>query len=171
MLGPAHILGDDEEVGGKALVADDLVLELEALADVHAVDRFAVPIVTVTLGEALLALAPELALVRLARVEQRVVWQDDAVPVELDVALLSDLEGVVARLGAVREQCAHLVLGLHVELRALHADAVGVVDLGAGADAHDDVLDGGVVAREVVEIVGGDDLDAHLLGDLDEGLG
>ena len=171
MLGPADVLGDDEEVRGEALVADDLVLELETLADVDAADLTPVPIIAVALGEAFLALATELALMGLARVEQRIVRQDDAVPVELDVALLGDLDGVVAGLGAIREQSPHLLLGLHVELRTLHADAVRVVDLGVRADTHDDVLDRRVLAREVVEIVGCDDLDAHLLGDLDEGTG
>ena len=168
MLSPAHVLRNNQEVRGKALFADDLVFELEALADVDAADLLAVPILAVAQRQALLALATELALMRLAGIEQRVVGQDDAVPVQLDVALLGQLNGVVACLGAVREHRAHLVLGLHIELRALHAHAIGVVHLGVHADAHHDVLHRRVVAGEVVEVVCSDDLDAYLLGDLDQ---
>ena len=120
------------------------------------------------LAQALLALAAELALVRLAGIEQREARQDDGIPVQLHVALVGDLECVVAGLGAIREHRPHLLLGLHIKLRAGHAHTVGVVDLGVHADAHDDVLHGRVLAAQVVEVVGGDDLDAHLLGDIDE---
>ena len=168
VLGPLHVLGNDQKVGGKALVADDLVFVLKALFDVDATDLARGPVVTVVLAQALLALAAELALVRLAGIEQREARQDDGVPVQLNVALVGDLERVVAGLGAIREHRPHLLLGLHVKLRAGHAHAVRVVDLGVHANAHDDVLHGRVLAAQVVEVVGGDDLDAHLLGDVDE---
>ena len=167
-LGPFDVLGNDEEVRGKTLVADDLVFVLKALLDGHAVDGARLPVVAVILAQALLALAAELALMRLARIEQREARQDDGIPVELDIALLGDLERIVDGLLAIREECAHLFLGLHVELGARHADAVGVVDLGARTDAHHHVLDGSILAREVMEVVGGDDLHADLLGNLDE---
>ena len=105
---------------------------------------------------------------RLAGIEQREARQDDGVPVQLHIALVGNLERVVAGLGAIREYRPHLLLGLHVKLRAGHAHAVGVVDLGVHANAHDDVLHGRVLAAQVVEVVGGDDLDAHLLGNIDE---
>ena len=168
VLGPLHILSDDQKVGGKALVADDLVFVLKALFDVDATDLARGPVVAIVLAQALLALAAELALVRLAGIEQREARQDDGVPVELHVALVGDLERVVAGLGAIREHRPHLLLGLHVKLRAGHTHAVGVVDLGVHTDAHDDVLHGGVLAAQVMEVVGGDDLDTHLLGDIDE---
>ena len=168
VLGPLHVLGDDEEVGGKALVANDLVFVLKALFDVDATDLARGPVVTIVLAQALLALAAELALVRLAGIEQWEARQDDGVPVQLDVALVGDLERVVAGLGAIREHRPHLLLGLHVKLRASHAHAVGVVDFGVHANAHDDVLHGRVLAAQVVEVVGGDNLDAHLFGDVNE---
>ena len=168
VLGPLHVLGDDQKVGGKALVADDLVFVLKALFDVDATDLARGPVVTVVLAQALLALAAELALVRLAGIEQREARQDDGVPVQLNVALVGDLERVVAGLGAIREHRPHLLLGLHVKLRAGHAHAVGVIDLGVHANTHDDVLHGSVLAAQVVEVVGSDDLDAYLLGDVDE---
>ena len=168
VLGPLHVLGNDQEVGGKALVTDDLVFVLKALFDVDATDLARGPVVAIVLAQALLALTAELALVRLTGIEQRKARQDDRVPVELDVALVGDLERVVAGLGAIREHCPHLLLGLHVKLRAGHAHAVGVVDLGVHANTHDDVLHGRILAAQVVEVVGGDDLDAHLLGNIDE---
>ena len=168
VLGPLHVLGDDQKVGGKALVADDLVFVLKALFDVDATDLARSPVVAVVLTQAFLALAAELALVRLAGIEQREARQDDGVPVQLHVAFVGDLERVVAGLGAIREHRPHLLLGLHVELRAGHAHAVGVVDLGVHANAHDDVLHGRILAAQVVEVVSGDDLDTHLLGDIDE---
>ena len=168
VLGPLHVLGNDQKVGGKALVANDLVFVLKALFDVDATDLARGPVVTVVLAQAFLALAAELTLVRLAGVKQREARQDDGVPVQLDIALVGNLERVVAGLGAIREHRPHLLLGLHVKLRASHAHAVGVVDLGVHADAHDDVLHGSVLAAQVVEVVGGNDLDAYLLGDVDE---
>ena len=168
VLGPLHVLGNDQEVGGKALVADDFVFVLKALFDVDATNLARGPVVAVVLAQALLALAAELALVRLAGIEQREARQDDGVPVQLNVALVGDLERVVAGLGAIREHRPHLLLGLHVKLRAGHAHAVGVIDLGVHANTHDDVLHRRVLAAQVVEVVGGDDLDTHLLGDIDE---
>ena len=166
VLGPLHVLRHDQEVRGEALVADDLVLVLEALLDVHAADLARGPVVAVVLAQALLALATELALVRLARVEQREAREDDLVPVELDVALVRQLEGVLAGLRAPGEEGAHLLLALHVELATLHAHAVLVVNLRVHADAHHEVLRGGVLAREVVEVIRADDLEIERVGQL-----
>ena len=167
-LGPFNVLGNDQKVGGKALVADNLVFVFEALLDGNAVDGACLPILAVILAQALLALTAKLTLVRLARVEQREARQDDGIPVKLNVALLGDLERVVDSLLAIREERTHLFLGLHVKLGARHANAIGVVDLGARANAHHHVLDGSILARKVMEVVGGNNLHANLLGNLDE---
>ncbi len=98
LLGPAHVLLHDEEVGGEALVADDLVLVLEALLDVDAVNRDVLPV-----------LAERLARPSSHSRRNWLSWvspssssgearQDESV--ELDVGLLGQLEGVVAGLGA-----------------------------------------------------------------------
>ena len=86
--------------------------------------------------------------------------RQDRVALEHHVALLGEQHGLVARLGEVAQRLAHLLLGLHVELVVLEAHAVGVVDRRARADAQHDVLRAGVLAREVVEVVGGDGLEA-----------
>ncbi len=152
----------------EALLGDDLVLVLEAVLDVPAADGEVAPVLAVALGQALLALLAEALVRRLARAEARVLGQVHVRPVKLVVALVGDLERGVARLGTPGEELAHLVLGLHVELRALHAHAVGVVERGGLANAGEDVLRGGILAREVVEVVGGNDLHAHLVGHLDQ---
>ena len=161
-LGPAHVLLDDQEVVGEALLADDLVLVLKALAHVLAADRELAPVVAVAAGEALLALLAEALLRGLPGLEVRELGEVHVRPVELVVALLGDLERVVDDLGRPREELAHLILALEVELGARHALAVLVVQARGGADAGQDVLGGRVVAREVVVVVGGDDLDAEL---------
>ena len=168
LLGPPDVLLDDQEVVGEALGADDVVLVLEALADVDAVHGLAVPVITVAHGQSRLALGAEPLLGGLSLLEVREFGQEHRRPVELVVALGRDLERVVAGLGAPGEELAHLVLALEVELGPLHVLAVALVDLGVGADAGQGVLDGGVLAPEVVDVVGGHDLDVELSCELDE---
>ena len=168
LLGPAHVLLHDEEVVGEALGADDVVLELEALEHVDARDGDVAPVGAVPPLEARLALLAEALLRGLAGIEQRELGQVHVRPVELVAALGRDLEGVVERFGTPGEERAHLVLGLEVELGALHALAVDVIDLGVGADAAHGVLRGGVRTREVVDVVGRDDLDAQAVRELDQ---
>ena len=173
LLGPLHVVGHDEEVGGKALVADDLVLVLEAL---HHVGAGGLVVLAVVAAQARLGVAAELALVGLSLVKAGVARQDDLVKVEVDAGLLvehvvgagaalhGDLDRVVAGLLVDAQGRAHLLLGLHVELVVLEPHAVGVVDLLVHADAHHGVLGGGVFLQEIVEVVGGDGLEAELLG-------
>ena len=135
VLGPLHVILHDQEVVGKALVADDLVLVLEAILDVLAADRKVAPVVAVALGQALLALLAEACLRRLPRPKPREAGQVHLGPVDLVIALGGDLERVVAGLGNPREELAHLGLGLHVKLGALHAHARSVVERRGLADA------------------------------------
>ena len=100
VLRPLDVVLDDEEVVGEALVDDDAGLVLVALLDVDATDRDVTPVVAVAAGEALLALLAEALVGRLALAKPWELGQEHGVPVELVVALLGDLEGVVAGLGA-----------------------------------------------------------------------
>ena len=170
-LGPAHVLLDDQEVVGEALLADDLVLVLKALLDVLAADGELAPVLAVALGQPRLALLAEALLRGLAGVEVRELGEVHVRPVELVAALIGHLERVVDDLRAPREELAHLLFALEVELGARHALAVLVVELGGGADAGEHVLGGGVLAREVVVVVGGDDLDTQLATELHDLLG
>ena len=92
--------GLSDRILGKALGADDVVLVLKALANVDAIDLLAVPVVAIANGQALLALLAKALLGRLALQEPRELGQEHGRPVQLEVALLRDFQGVVARLGA-----------------------------------------------------------------------
>ena len=175
-LGPLHVVGDDEEVGGKTLVADDLVFVLETL---HNIGTRGLPIGSVVARQARLAVAAELALVSLPLVKTRVARKDDLVEVQVDArffvehltglgaALLSDLNRVVTGLLVQGAQGrTHLLFGLHVELVVLEAHAVGVVEFLAHADAHHGVLRDGIFAQQIMEVVRGDRLDAEFAGKL-----
>ena len=95
-LGPLHVVGDDKEVGGKTLVADDLVFVLETL---HNIGTRGLPIGSVVARQARLAVATELALVGLSLVKTRVTRKDDLVEVQVDARfLVEDLAGLCATL-------------------------------------------------------------------------
>ena len=164
VLRPLHVVLDDEEVVREALLRDDLVLVLEAVLHVPVAYGEVAPVLAVAPREALLALLAEALLGGLPGTKPRVLRQVHARPVELVVALVRNLERGVRRLGAPREEAPHLLFALHVELGALHAHAVGIVERGGLSDAAQDVLRRGVLACEVVEVVGADDLDALLVG-------
>ena len=85
--------------------------------------------------------------------------------VEDHVAAFRDLQRVVAGVGMVLEQLAHLLGGFDVVSRSFELEAVGVVQRGAGVDAQHGVL--GVLVRlhDVVRVVGGEQGRAELLGD------
>ena len=168
VLCPLHVLLHDEEVVGEALGADDVVLVVQAVQDVPTADLHVLPVLAVADGQALLALLAEALLGGLPLAQARELGQVHVRPVQLVVALGRHLEGVVDDLGAPGEELAHLLLALDVELRARHALAVDVVHLGRRADTREDVLGGGVLAGEVVVVVGGDDLDAELAAQADD---
>ncbi len=73
-----------------------------------------------------------------------------------------DLRRVVDRVRQVREQRAHLVLALDVELVCLHLHAVFVLQCLSGLHAHQHLLRGGVGAFEIMAVVRGDEGDVHL---------
>ena len=156
--GPFDIFLHDEEVCRESLLDDDA----------HLVVGTFLPLVghgvAVTLDQALLDALAKPALLRLA-VGQREARQN-RIALQFDVAFLGQLHRVVARLGEITQRGAHLFLGLHIELVVGEAHAVLVIHIGAGADAQHDVLGAGVVLRQVMEVVGGDSLEAQLVGDL-----
>jgi len=84
--------------------------------------------------------------------------------VEAGLATLGDLERRVAGLRIVAEQRPHLVRGLQVVAGAVELEAVRVADPRAGRDAQQDVLGFGVLGMHVVQVVGGDQRRADLLG-------
>jgi len=88
--------------------------------------------------------------------------------VELDVAPLRDEQGVVAGLGQLGPDGAHLLGGLEVEVARVEAEALGVVHRGARADAEQDVVALRVARVDVVQVVGGQQRDVELARDLEQ---
>ena len=87
---------------------------------------------------------------------------------DLDVGPLGDQQGVVARLGELGEEMAHLGRRLQVVLLALELEPLGVVDERPGLHAQQGVVGDGVLAVGVVAVVGGEQRRAELAGDLDQ---
>ena len=160
---PVGKLLHDQEVGREALLADDLVLVLEALDDVHALGQ-----ISVALLEAAQRHLLEQRLVGLVFFEERVARQDDVAELDGDVALVRNLERGRQALRMVLERLGHLLGALEVELVVLELHAVGVAHVLAHADAQHEVLRIGVFLLEVVDVVGADDLQPHLVGEADE---
>ena len=169
VLGPLHVLGNDQEVGGKALVADDLVFVLKALFDVDATDLARGPVVTIVLAQALLALAAKLALVRLAGIEQREARQDDGVPVQLHIALVGDLERGGECFGMVGEELRHLFGRFQILLERI-AHPIGIVQVAAGIEADQMIVRHGVFGQNEMHVVRADVFDSAFGRQLQQGL-
>ncbi len=84
------------------------------------------------------------------------------------VGPLGDPERVVARLGHVGEQLAHLLRGLQVVPVAVELEALGVAHQRAGLHAQQRVVGDGVVAVHVVAVVGGEQRRLEVLGDVEQ---
>ena len=153
---PFDVLLHDEEVRREALLDDDAHLVVGALL------RLLRNGIAVVLDQALLHALAEVAFLGLALGQRET--RKDGVALQHHVHLLGHFHRGVAGLGEVLEGLAHLLLGLHVELVVLEAHAVGVVERRARADAQHVVLGARVLAREVVEVVRGDGLEAGGLG-------
>ena len=135
----AHEVPHDEEVRREAHRLDDVELVLDAL------DHVQRRVVAVAL---LRALHRELAqvgvlVVALRHRERR---QDRLAELDLDVGALGDQQRVVARVGQLAEQRAHLGRRLDVEVVAVELEAVGVALERAGLHAQQRVVRFGVVA-------------------------
>ena len=85
-----------------------------------------------------------------------------------DVGALGDPQRVVARLGKVAEQVAHLRGRLEVVLLALELEPLRVAEHRPGLHAQQRVVRLVVLAVDVVRVVGGDQRRADLAGDLDQ---
>ena len=82
---------------------------------------------------------------------------------QFDVALLGDFDGVFQRFGQIGVEPRHLFRRAHVVRRVGHPHAIRLVDRFARADAEQDVVRVGLVALGVVDVVGGDQRDVHLV--------
>ncbi|SIJ37769.1 Uncharacterised protein [Mycobacteroides abscessus subsp. abscessus] len=170
VLRPVDEVGDDEEVAGEAHRDDDVELVVRLLAHVVG-DAVGVPVF-----EALLDLLDQprrLVLAGRARELRHVVRRG----VEGDLALLRDLQGVVAGFGHLAEERPHLRRRLEVVAGAGEGEAGPALVVG-GFDELRTRLDGeqrlvrlriGFVG--VVEVVRGHERDVHLPGKAEQILG
>ncbi len=162
ILGVLDEVPHDEEVAGEPHVLDDLELvgqpldrrrrQLVAPALPGALPREVVEVVA-TVGEAL---------------GQRKVGELRLAELDRHIGPLGDPEGVVARLGHLAEQVAHLGSCLEVMLLALELEALRVGQQRAGLDAQQCVVRLVVGPVGVVRVVGGEQRRTDAMGDLDQ---
>ena len=96
---------------------------------------------------------------------------EEVLLLEVELAEVGHGLGVGQDLRVVRKERLHLLLGLDVRLLAGEAEALGVVEVAAGADGEQHVVRLGVFAPEIVRVVGGHDADAQLLAQPEHPLG
>jgi hypothetical protein len=88
--------------------------------------------------------------------------------VELHLAPLGDEQRVVAGLGVIAEELAHLGGGLDVVAVAVELEPVGIVEGRAGLHAQERLVSVGLVLVRVVRVVGRDERDVEVLREADE---
>ena len=96
--------------------------------------------------------------------------QDRLAELDLDVGALSDEQRVVARVGQLAEDVAHLGRRLDVEVVAVELEALGVGLEHAGLHAQQRVVGLGVFLVRVVAVVGGEQRRLQPAGDLEQRL-
>ncbi len=100
----------------------------------------------------------------------REVRQVVLVALEIDLAALGNAQRVGQRVGHLAEHLLHLRRGLQVELIAVIAQAIAIVDRLAGADAEKNVVRAMVAVRQVMHVVGCNERHVQLAGDRHEPL-
>ena len=157
-LGVVNKVPDDQEIIHIAHGLDHTQLVLHALPGVGTVRA-------VLAHQAVLAQLPEIALVGLA-LGQRKCGQVGGGEVELHVAASGDLFGALYGVVEIGEELAHLFLRLDVHLVSVHAHAMLVRQGLARLDAHQHLLGCGILAGQVVAVVGYHQGDVHRPGQL-----
>ena len=84
-------------------------------------------------------------------------------PIQLIVALICNLNGVLDSFWTPREDLAHFLLTLKVELAACHAFAVLIINASAGTNAGSNILDACILFSEIVVIVGSNYLNTKVM--------
>ena len=158
---PDEVPGD-EEVRGEAHVADDLQLVSQPLDD-RVGQRVAPPFPGSLESQVL-----EVGIVVPEPVGQREVRQLRLAELDLDIAALSDPEGVVAGRRNIAEEAAHLAGRLDVVLGAVEPKALFVAHERACLDAQECIVGHGIVLAGVVAVVGGQQRRTQFLGETNE---
>ena len=159
--GVADEIPHDQEVGREPHGLDDAELELDAFEH-FGPGRDAVARLGAFDGELSEVGVFVVTLRRRERGQHRVAELD------LDVGALGDEQCVVARLLVVREQVAHLLRRLQVELVGVELEALGIALHRAGLHAEQRVMRLGVFAVRVVAVVRGEQRRAHVARQADE---
>ncbi len=84
---------------------------------------------------------------------------------QLDVAALRDLPGAVHGVLEFAEELHHFLARLEVEIRRAPTHAVGIVEILAGLDAHQDFVRARIFFAQVMRIVGGHQRKAGFAGE------
>ena len=163
---PAPGVGDqvpgDEEVGGEPHAVDDLELVGQPLGHVGG-KGVAPALVRAGVCEVL-----QVGAVVVEAVGDVEVREAGRAELDVHVGALRDQQRVVAGLGELGEQAAHLRRGLQVVLVAVELEAVGVLQQRPGLHAQQRVVGRGVGAVRVVAVVGGQQRSVELAGDLQQ---
>ena len=162
-LGKADKVRNNEEIVHKTHFVNHIQLVIQLIMHLRPV------------GEALLkALLTEHAEVGIAvalPLRQLEAGQVVVAELKIEVAAPGDVHGVVRRFRQLREQGAHLLLALEVQLLALKAHPGRVVHGFAHLDAHQHILIIGVLFFDVVGVVGKGQGDTRLPVKADQALG
>ena len=151
---------DDQEVAGVAHREDHAELVVEPGLEL----RGDGPVAAL---EAALALLAQPALDRVP-VRHREVRDAQLAKGQGDVGHLGDAPAVLDRVRLVREEGRHLGRGLDVELLGLELQAPGRVEVVAGPDAQQHVVGLGLLAPDVMQVVGHDQGQVDLRGQAQE---
>ena len=160
VLGELHKVPDDEEVIHIPHLGNDPQLVLQPLPGYGVGGGIA-------LGEALLHQLAQQGIAGFPLGHGK-VRQVHGVEVKVHPAAHGDVVGALHRVLVAGEEAQHLLLTLDVELVGLHAHTVGIIQGFARLDAHEHILGFGVLAGEVVAVVGGHQGDARALAHVDD---
>ncbi len=153
-----HQVPHDEEVGVKPHVVDDAQFVLHPLAHVLGHPR-------VAFGQPLCHQFRQIGLRREA-IGHLEGGQVVVPELKGNVAGFGDAQGVVQRLGPLGEQGGHLIAVLQIETVVPHVHVVGVCHDRVGLEAQEDFLRVGVAGVDVVHVVGGDQRNLQVAGDV-----
>ena len=155
LLREADEIPHDEEVRREAHLLHHRQLGLEALPDGRC------DLGTVAALQALLALLAQIGgfVVPLGHREVR---DEHVVELDVHIAALGDLERCRHGLGMLGEGVQHLPLALEEELLRAEAHPILFGEPGTGLNAEQHVVRGGVGLAQVVDVVGGHQLEARL---------
>ena len=176
----AHIPPDVAAAGKVAEVGDDQVVDVEAhLVDGFQLALFAFLDIGVAGALGIEALDAQLGQVAEVGFIGKPLWDGQVGQViggvfEVHFAHFGDAQSVVEGAGRQVDEGAEGVFHLGAALEEVgavaHAHAVLLADLDAGLDAEEDVMRAAVLLAHIVHVVGGDQLQAELLGPGDQGL-